>query len=72
MRESVKPPTWEAFSRTAISGESPDQVAQEMNIEIGAVYLSRSRVMAKLRKAVENVSEEIMIDFDGNGLEASQ
>ncbi len=62
VRDSVKPPTWEAFSRTAIRGESPDEVATAMGIEIGAVYLSRSRVMAKLRKAVENVSEEIMID----------
>ena len=62
VRDSVKPPTWEAFSRTAIRGETPREVAKSMGVEIGAVYLSRSRVMAKLRKAVENVSEEIMID----------
>ncbi|QDT13894.1 RNA polymerase sigma factor CnrH [Planctomycetes bacterium K23_9] len=61
VRENVNPKTWEAFSRTAIGGESTQQVAKELNIEVGAVYLSRSRVMAKLKRAVENVSEEISI-----------
>ncbi|MGB7346625.1 MAG: sigma-70 family RNA polymerase sigma factor [Pirellulaceae bacterium] len=61
VRENVQSATWEAFSRTAIGGESPQSVADAMKIEVGAVYLSRSRVMAKLRRAVENVSEEIQI-----------
>jgi RNA polymerase sigma-70 factor (ECF subfamily) len=61
VRENVKPTTWDAFSRTAISGESVKQVAREMNIEVGAVYLARSRVMARLRREVENVSEEMPI-----------
>ena len=59
VRETVKPGTWEAFSRTAIGGESAKQVAEELNVDVGVVYLSRSRVMARLRRSVESVRDEI-------------
>ncbi len=64
VRDSVKPTTWESFARTAINGELAQDVAADMGIDVGAVYLARSRVMSRLRKMVENVSAE-MTAFDG-------
>lgn len=71
VRGSVKADTWEAFSRTAIDGQSPQKVADELGVDIGTIYLSRSRVMAKLRKLVENVSCETEFPSD-DGLEATR
>jgi RNA polymerase sigma-70 factor (ECF subfamily) len=66
VRETVKPQTWDVFARTAINGESPQSVAQDLGIDIGAVYLSRSRVMSRLRRMVENVSIETLANFDSS------
>lgn len=59
VRETVKGSTWEAFARTAIECQSPQDAAEELGMDIGAVYLARSRVMKRLRNAVENVSGEV-------------
>ena len=72
VRESVKPTTWECFSRTAINGEPAQAVANDLGVDIGAVYLARSRVMARLRKMVENVSAETAaLDCDESSQETS-
>lgn len=71
VRETVKQQTWDVFARTAINGESPASVAQDLGIEIGAVYLARSRVMSRLRRMVENVSAETLASLDESS-EASQ
>ncbi len=60
VRQSVHERTWEAFSRTAIDCQSAQVAADEMGIEIGAVYLSRSRVMKRLRALVQDLSGECL------------
>jgi RNA polymerase sigma-70 factor (ECF subfamily) len=44
--------TWEAFRRVAINGEKAPDVAASLGISVGAVYIAKSRVMAKIRELV--------------------
>ncbi len=54
VRRSVRPSTWEAFQRTTVDGVAPEDVADELGLSIGAVYVARSRVMARLRTEAGN------------------
>ena len=49
--------TWDAFWRTAVESISVKETAGQLGISIGAVYIARSRVMARLRELIENVGE---------------
>jgi RNA polymerase sigma-70 factor (ECF subfamily) len=49
--------TWDAFWRTAVESVSVKETAGELGISIGAVYIARSRVMARLRELIENLGE---------------
>ena len=51
-RRLVEPSTWEAFHRTAVLGQSGQTVAAELGLSVAAVYLARSRVLARLREFV--------------------
>lgn len=53
VREEVKPQTWQAFWRTEVEHESVDDVAKSLNMNAGAIYVARSRVIARLRKAAD-------------------
>jgi RNA polymerase sigma-70 factor (ECF subfamily) len=46
------PTAWQAFWRTAVEGQSAATVAQGLEITVAAVYLAKSRVMARLREQV--------------------
>src|SRR5436190_8823029 len=46
--------TWEAFRRTAVEGKKPADAAAELGMTVGAVYIARSRVLARLRQRVEH------------------
>jgi RNA polymerase sigma-70 factor (ECF subfamily) len=50
--------TWEAFRRTAVEGRKPPEVAAELGMTVGAVYIVRSRVLARLRQRVEQLDGE--------------
>lgn len=45
--------SWEAFWRTAVDQEDPATVARDLGISIGAVYIARSRILARIRAKVE-------------------
>ena len=49
--------SWTAFWATVIDGRSVNDVAAELNITPGSIYMSRSRIMAKIRKLIEKVME---------------
>lgn len=58
VRPRVKPSTWQAFWRTSVDAEKPEIVAAELGISTGAVYIARSRVMARLQKQAAKFEED--------------
>lgn len=53
----VKPSTWAAFWRTSVDGERVDAVAEDLGLSIGAIYIARSRVMARLQRESRTFEE---------------
>ena len=47
--------TWRAFWRTAVEGDSPADVAADLDISVWAVYKARSRVLQRLREEFEGL-----------------
>lgn len=62
VRDQVSETTWLAFHRTAIDAEDVRDVARDLEIREGMVYVARSRVMARLRKAVAQWTESLEAD----------
>jgi len=47
--------TWEAFRQTALEGRTPAQVAPRVGLSVGAVYVAKSRVIARLREEIQRL-----------------
>jgi RNA polymerase sigma-70 factor (ECF subfamily) len=52
VRGEFETSTWEAFWRTAMLDQSGQEVADALGISVGAVYIARSRVIARLREKI--------------------
>jgi len=50
-----QPATRKAFLQTAVDGKSAPQVASGLGLSVGAVYVAKSRVIARLRQEVERM-----------------
>ncbi len=55
VRAEFRDSTWQAFWRTSVDGRPAKQVAEELRISTGAVYIARSRIMARLKRKIEEV-----------------
>jgi RNA polymerase sigma-70 factor (ECF subfamily) len=54
----VQPATWQAFWRTAVEGQSAAEAGAALGMTAGAVYVARSRVLARLKEEVKRLQEE--------------
>jgi RNA polymerase sigma factor (sigma-70 family) len=50
--------TWNAFWQTAVEGRPPGDVAAELGLSVPAVYIARSRALARLRHRIGQLGEE--------------
>jgi RNA polymerase sigma-70 factor (ECF subfamily) len=57
------PTTWRAFWETVVEDCSPGDVAQKLDMSLGAVYTAKSRVLARLRDELEQLQREELADF---------
>ena len=51
------PNTWKAFIRVALEGARPQDVAQELEMSLNAVVISKCRVLNRLRQEAEGLIE---------------
>jgi RNA polymerase sigma-70 factor (ECF subfamily) len=58
VRQQVQENTWQVFWQTAVEGRPPRVVAETMGLTTAAVYLAKSRVMARLRALIREVQED--------------
>jgi RNA polymerase sigma-70 factor (ECF subfamily) len=57
VRPQVQEATWQAFWQTAVEGKLAREVARELGLTAAAVYLAKSRIMARLRALIRQVQE---------------
>ncbi|HEX3148212.1 MAG TPA: sigma-70 family RNA polymerase sigma factor [Gemmataceae bacterium] len=57
VREHFHDSTWMAFYQTAVEGRRGAEVAAELGMTVAAVYLAKSRVMARLCECVQKVEK---------------
>jgi RNA polymerase sigma factor (sigma-70 family) len=58
VRDEFQPNTWQAFWHTAVDGQSAKDVGQRLGLSPGAVYVAKSRVLARLREEIRLLSDQ--------------
>jgi RNA polymerase sigma factor (sigma-70 family) len=57
VRAEVSETEWRAFYLTGVEGREPREVAEALSTSVGTVYSYKSRVMARLRRLIEQVAQ---------------
>jgi RNA polymerase sigma-70 factor (ECF subfamily) len=57
IRHTLTQPTWEIFVRTMIDDEGIADVAESTGRSVGAIYVLRHRILARLRTTISELSE---------------
>jgi len=58
IRGEFTPATWQAFWQTALEARSPGEVAAELGLSVGAVYVARSRVLSRLKRRIQQLCDD--------------
>jgi RNA polymerase sigma-70 factor (ECF subfamily) len=57
-RAEFEGPTWKAFVLGAVDGRPAAEAAEQAGLSLNAVYVAKSRVLARLRELVRSVADE--------------
>ena len=58
IRVDFQPKTWQAFWRVCANDEEPARVAEDLGMSMAAVYTAKSRVLAHLRRELQESMED--------------
>ncbi len=58
VKHEFQPATWQAFLGTAVEGRPAVEVGESLKMTSGAVYVAKSRVLARLRDEVQKLMAE--------------
>ncbi len=58
VKHEFQPATWEAFLGTAVEGRPAQEVGETLKMTSGAVYVAKSRVLARLKEEVETMRQQ--------------
>lgn len=58
VRGEFQESTWQAFWRTTIHEQDGKAVAESLGLSVGAVYVAKSRVIARLKEKIQSVDTE--------------
>lgn len=57
IQPQFEPKTWEAFRRVVVEGRKAAEVASELGMSANAVFVAKSRVVAKLRQEMQGLTD---------------
>jgi RNA polymerase sigma factor (sigma-70 family) len=57
VRSEFREATWQAFWRTVVQQRDINVVAEELGVSVGAIYIARSRVTARIRQEISTIKE---------------
>ena len=57
-KTDFQPATWQAFWMTAVEAKSPAEVADKLQISVGAVYIAKSRVTTRLKELIDEIDDQ--------------
>ena len=58
VKDRFQESTWQAFWLTSVEQLAAKDVADQLGITVGAVYIAKSRVVAKLRETLEQIGDQ--------------
>jgi RNA polymerase sigma-70 factor (ECF subfamily) len=58
VRQGVQDSTWQAFWLTTVDGMGGKDVAHKLGMSVAAVYLAKSRVMARLKEEIRRLEQD--------------
>jgi len=69
IRPDYDPRNWRAFEMTWLEDRPAPEVARALDMAVSAVYVAKSRVLARLREEVLTLAEDIphLFPTDGSG-----
>jgi RNA polymerase sigma-70 factor (ECF subfamily) len=59
VRPRFQPQTWEAFRRQMFGSQKPAEVAADLGLSLGSVYMARNRVLAALRSEADGLVDSL-------------
>ena len=54
----VEEKSWQAFWQTSVMGVRPQEVANRLGLSVAAVYMAKSRVLARLKQLVQQIQRD--------------
>ena len=58
VRPAFSETAWAAFVKTVIEETPASEVAEELGIKVGTVYISKSRIISRLRECIASINGE--------------